>query len=350
MNPLYLKSIEKIASADFLDFEKFCGKTFLVTGATGLIGRVLIDVLRFLNVQKNLDVKIFALTRNAQRARTKFSDFGEKSGEIEFIEQDARSPLDGNFHVDFFVCGASNSHPKAYASDPEGTIDTNISGLRNILKLAKNSSHSRTIFLSSADIYGNNDRGLESFSENDCGFIDCNTLRACYNEAKRLCECLCQIAHVKNGVDFVSVRLPHIFGATMTDDDSKASAQFLRNALAARNIVLKSAGTQRFSYTYVPDAVSGIFAILQKGVSGEAYNVGGHPICLRDFAQECANFAGTEIAFGESEKTEKLGASPSQHALVNDAKIRALGWRQFFSFRDAIRETLEILKDENSPK
>ncbi len=343
VNPLYRESIEKIAGADFLDFEKFRGKTFFITGATGLIGRVIIDVLRFLNLKNDLNAKIFALTRNIEKAREKFTNWGGKQGEIEFIEQDARDPIPESVSADFIICGASTSHPVAYSNDPEGTIDINFFGAKNIISLAKKCPGSRTIFLSSNEIYGNNSNGLESFSEKDCGYIDCNTVRACYNEAKRLCECLFQIAKAKNNVDFVTVRLSRVFGATMTAEDSKASAQFIRDAVNGRDIVLKSPGLQRFSYLYVADAVTGIFLALIKGISGEVYNIGGDAIRLRDFARICGEYAKKQVTFGQANAVENSGFSASQDSVLNDKKIRDLGWRQFYSIESALNETLEIL-------
>lgn len=338
-HPLYHRAIERILHSDFLNFEAFREKTFFISGATGLIGKFFIDVL----LSGNLDVKIFALTRDAERARKRFPVFGGNANLI-FIERDARDPIPENVRADFIVCGASNTHPVAYANDPMGTIETNIAGAKNAIELSKRNPRSRTLFISSVEIYGNNTAGLESFAETDCGYIDCNTTRACYNEAKRLAECMMQIAHVRSGVDFVSARLSRVFGATMLPDDSKAHAQFLKNALAGEDIVLKSAGTQKFSYISVADAVSALFLLIQKGVSGNAYNVGGDKIRLRDFAEACAECAGTRLVFGEAGTAEKSGFSAAQNALLNDEKIRALGWIPQWTFRQSVAETLEILK------
>lgn len=335
---LYKKSVEKILTADFLDFEKFRGKKFFITGATGLLGTVLIDVL----LRADVGVKILALTRSVERARKRFPTHKDDPA-LSFLEQDASLPIPaGTPPADIIVCAASNSHPVAYGNDPAGTIFTNIFGAKHAIDFAKRCADARTLFTSSVEIYGENTSG-KSFAEHDCGFIDCNTVRACYNECKRLAECLFQIAKEKDGVDFVTARPCRIFGPTMTHEDSKASAQFLRNALAHEKIVLKSAGTQRFSYGYTPDAVAGLLTILQKGESGHAYNVATDVISLRDFAKLCGEWSGTETEFAEASAVEKLGASVVKNSELDVSALRALGWRPQWTLPAAITETLDIL-------
>lgn len=338
-HPLYKRSIEKMLSVKFLDFEKFRDKRFFITGATGLIGTVLIDAL----LSANVGIKILALTRNEKRARERFSQHCGNAN-LKFIEQDVREEFKINFPVDFIVCGASNSHPVAYGSDPAGTIEINVVGAINAIKLAKKNPASRTIFLSTVEIYGENNTGKEAIAETDCGFIDCNTMRACYPESKRLAECLFQIEKQTHSVDFVTARFCRLFGPTMTNEDSKASAQFMRNALDGHDIVLKSAGTQKYSYGYTSDAITALLLLLQKGESGNAYNVAPEAIQLKDFAGLCARFAGTQLSFDIPGEVEQRGASVVQNAILDDRKLRFLGWFPQWTLEDAIGETIEILK------
>jgi len=339
-HPLYKKSVEKILTAKFIDFEKFRGKKFFITGATGLLGTVLINAL----LHADVGVEILALTRNSYRARERFPAW-ENCPALRFLEQDARAEIPAGTEANFIVCGASNSHPVAYGNDPAGTALTNVFGALNAIDLAKRNPASRTIFISSCEIYGENTLGKTAFSEHDCGFTDCNTVRACYTESKRLAECLFQIAKEKSGVNFVTARLCRIFGPTMTSEDSKASQQFLRNAIAREKIVLKSAGTQLFSFGYAPDAISALLTILQKGKNGNAYNVAPEAITLRDFAKICGDCAGTKTEFAEANNTEKLGFSVVKNSILDDSAVRALGWFPQWTLREAIAETIEICSD-----
>ena len=83
-----------------------------------------------------------------------------------------------------FFIWASNTHPIAYATDPIGTITTNIIGTQNMLEFACAHHAVRCAFVSSNEIYGENRGDVETFEEKYCGYIDCNTMRAGYPESK----------------------------------------------------------------------------------------------------------------------------------------------------------------------
>ena len=116
----------------------------------------------------------------------------------------------------------------------------------------------RCVFASSNEIYGENRGDIEKFPESYCGYINCNTLRAGYPESKRCGEALCQAYIQQKGLDIVIPRLTRSYGPTLLKSDTKALSQFLRKALLGEDIVLKSAGTQYYSYLYVADSVSGL--------------------------------------------------------------------------------------------
>ena len=81
------------------------------------------------------------------------------------------------------------------------------------------------------EIYGENRNDREAFTEQDCGYIDCNTLRAGYPERKRVGEALCQAYRKQYGLDAVIIRMPRLFGPTLQPNDFKALSQFIRNAV-----------------------------------------------------------------------------------------------------------------------
>ena len=151
----------------------------------------------------------------------------------------------------------------------------------------------------------------------------------------------------EHGVDCVIARVSSIYGPTMQKDDSKAHAQFLRNALAGENIVLKSKGTQRRTYCYVIDAVSGLLALLFKGKSGEAYNVANADsiATIAEVAQTIADLSGTKVIFDLSDAVESKGFSSPQNCVLNTEKINALGWFGKYDLKQGLAETLEILRD-----
>lgn len=340
----YVKDIDTVASAS-VDWNKFRGKCLLITGATGLIGTVIVDVLMKLNRDMNLNVRVMACARNEVKAKSRFGDYWNDPAFV-FLCHDVRNSFLVEDRVDYIIHAASNTHPVAYSSDPVGTVMTNISGLVNLLELAKKNAGCKVMFLSSVEIYGENRGDVEAFDEKYSGYIDCNTLRANYPESKRLCESLCQCYRNMYGIAVYVARLCRIYGPSVLGEDSKASSQFIRNALNGEDIVLKSKGEQYFSYLYVMDAVSALFTIFDRGQDGEAYNVSdtSSDIRLKDLAALIAESEGRKVIFDIPSETESKGFSVVTRALLNPSKLKGLGWRARFDIKEGIKRTVGILR------
>ena len=131
----------------------------------------------------------------------------------------------------------------------------------------------------------------------------------------------------------------------MLETDSKASSQFVKKALVHEDIVLKSKGDQFFSYTYVADAVSALLYILLHGENGQAYNISSDycNVKLADFAKQCANIAGTKITFDLPTESEKNGYSIATKAILDNTKLKSIGWDSMYKFEEAIKNTIIIL-------
>ena len=223
-NPLYLDDVEYVSQLN-LPWEKLKNKSILISGATGLIGSFFIDVIMKRNLS-GLNCCVYAFCRNSEYFYSRFNKWVDGS-KLNPIFQDISSPitLDDSLTIDFVVHLASNTHPMLYATDPIGTILTNVIGTNNLLSLACNHHSERFIFASSNEIYGENRGDTELFDEDYCGYIDCNTLRAGYPESKRCGEALCQAFYTKKGLDVCVARLTRTYGPTIKPDDSKAVNQ-----------------------------------------------------------------------------------------------------------------------------
>lgn len=338
-NELYLQDIKDVCNLN-LPWEKIEGKSFFITGATGLLGSFLVDVL----VEKGCVV--YALGRSAERAKNRFSKIWDK---IKFIPYDINNPInfDENEKVDYVIHLASNTHPVAYSTDPIGTITTNIIGLKNILDFSAEHNVERCVFASSNEIYGENRGDVELFDENYCGYINCNTLRAGYNESKRCGEALCQAYIKQKDLDVVISRFTRSYGPTILDSDTKALSQFMKNGLNGEDIILKSEGNQYFSYTYIVDAISGLLTIILLGEKGEAYNIADEKsdIRLKDLAKIVADCSNTKVIFDLPNETERQGFSKATKARLDGSKLKALGWEMKYDMESGISRTLKILRE-----
>ena len=348
-NKLYLDDIKKLCD-EKLDFEKLKNSSILITGAGGLIGSFVVDVLMYLNKYKNLNCQVYAMGYS-DKGKERFDEYLDNPI-FNYIRHDVNNELRFKHHVDYIVHLASNTHPILYATHPISTITTNVIGTKNLLDYAANCGCKRFVFASSNEIYGENRGDVELFDEEYCGYINSNTLRAGYSESKRCGESLCQAYIEEKNLDAVIARFTRTYGPTLLKDDSKALSQFLNRALNNEDIILKSDGKQYYSYTYVYDAAYGLFTVLLNGVCGEAYNISNasSDITLRDLANIVASYVGRKVIFEMPSETEKKGFSKVTKARLDNAKIQKIGYIPKYNIKDGIERTIDILKKINESK
>ncbi len=347
---LYLRELDSVCGQD-LPWEELSGKTVAISGATGMMGSFLIDVLMRKDQLEELGCRVLALGRSESKAKKRLPYFDNPN--FSFEELDVSVPGTApERHADYVLHLASATHPRVYSTDPIGTIDGNVFGLRNLLSYARGCG-ATLLFASSVEVYGENRGDVEHFGEDYCGYLDCNTVRAGYNEAKRLGEAMCQAWRAQAGVPVRIARIARVYGPTLLPSDTKALSQFIHRALDGEDVVLKSEGTQRYSYLHVADAASGLLHVLLRGGDGEAYNLAdpGSDTTLRDLARLVADAGDVKLVFDLPDATEAAGYSKATLALMDGSKAReSLGWKAGLPLADGISETLNILREAGGDK
>ena len=331
---LYSNSINSIAKEISIDNCKI-----LVTGASGLIGTCIVDTFVQANQLFGKHFTIYAMGRNADNLSARFG----KLSDVKCISQSITDPILVN-GIDYIIHAASNADPASYALYPVETILTNVIGAKNVLDYCKN-NHARALLTSSFEVNGKLDQ--DEYGENDYGTIDLNLIRSCYPESKRTAEMLFRSYFDEYGVDCLIARLPSVYGPTMKSNDNKAQAQFLHNALSGEDIVLKSNGTQKRTYCYVMDAVSGLLTILFNGKPGEVYNVANDKsiATIAEVAHVIAEISGQKVIFELPNDVERKGFSKPQNCILKSDKILALGWKGKYGLKNGIKETIDILRE-----
>ena len=344
----FSREIEQCASLE-IDWSKIDHKRMMITGATGMVGKYLIEVLLYRNAHYNAGITIYAVGRDEAKFRSRFEGLAGSEG-LKFFKADVQKPMDCPERLDYVIHMASNTHPRLYASDPIGTEMSNILGAYYLLDMVSGMPVCRFLFTSSGDVYGDNRSGKPYLDEADCGYIDCNTLRAGYIEGKRASEALCNAYREAKGVDFVTARLCRIYGPTMQLTDSKAISQFIMKATQGEDIILKSEGKQTFSYLYIYDIVSALLYVLTRGESGSAYNIAdkNQTPALRELAGKLAEVAGTKVIFDLPDELETKGASTFQDVRLDSTRLCALGWRPAVAMDEGLRRTVEQIRSASN--
>lgn len=344
---LYLEDILYVSKI-CVPWEKLQDRSVMLSGATGLIGSFLIDTILEKNFNDGLNTTVYALGRNEEKAKIRFCRHINDRHFV-FVPYDVKLPfVDEDLGtVDYVLHLASNTHPMQYATDPIGTITTNIIGVLNMLDFAVKHHAVRFAFSSSNEIYGENRGDVELFDEDYCGYINSNTLRAGYPESKRCGEALCQAYLIQKGLEFVIPRITRSYGPTMLMSDTKVISQFIKKGFAGEDIVLKSFGTQYYSFQYVADTVAGLLTILLCGECGKAYNIAEEhsDIMLKDLASLIASMNGVKVVYEKPDPVEAAGYSKATKARLDGKKLQALGWKPRYNIESGIERTINILRE-----
>lgn len=321
--------------------EKEC--TVLVTGAAGMIGSSIVDAFLCADEELGGRYHVVALGRNEAKLKSRFAYADPQF--LSFAVQDVVVPLRIDRPIDYIIHAASNADPVAYSLYPAETMLTNIYGANNMLEYCKEHKETRLLVTSTFETYGKIE-GKDCYSETDSGEIDLNQIRSCYPESKRCTEILMRCYHQEYGLDCVIARLCSVYGPTMSKNDSKAHAQFIRNGIAGEDIVLKSEGLQKRTYAYVMDVISGILAVLFRGRSGEAYNISNEAsvATIAEVARTVANICGTQVRYDLPSEVERRGFSRPQNCVLDNGKLKALGWQGKYPLEAGLRATIDILR------
>ena len=338
-NSIYREALERVVPEIVMK-----DGSVLVTGATGLIGSCIIDLL-MLSIEHGRHFEVYALGRNKEKLSARFEAYKE-SDHLHFIVQDIMKPLDNSISYDYIIHGASNADPHNYALYPAETMLINLEGAKNVLNYCKENLNTKALLMSTFEVYGN--AGKDVYSETDSGIVDLNKIRSCYPESKRCMEILTRCFVEEYDVKAVIGRLSSIYGPTMAKDDSKAHAQFIRNGLNGEDIVLKSKGEQKRTYCYVIDAVTGLLCVLTKGISGETYNIANEKAIasISEVAHTIADITSTKVIMQLPDEVEKKGYSAPQNCILDNTKLRNLGWKGNYNIKVGFQNTLNILDSE----
>ena len=312
-NSIFEEDIKNIIN-DF-DMSVFDGKTILVTGATGLIGKLCVKSL----LNSGYNTQVIALVRDEEKAK---NIFGE-SKRLTYLVQDINQRINTTRRVDYIIHAASTTSSKDFVEKPVETIYTAINGSRNVLEFAKNKRLEGMVYLSSLEIYGVNEK--ENIKEEDYGYIDILNPRSSYSESKKMVETMCISYGTEYGVPVKIARLAQTFGAGASISDNRVFAQFAKAIINKENIILHTKGETKRNYCYTTDAVRGIFTILTKGENNNAYNVANeNSYCS---ISEMAHLLENEYTKVEYKIDEvNRGYNPTVKIALNTEKLNALGW------------------------
>lgn len=343
MNNILNEDFELLYNND-LNWNEFKNCSFLITGASGMIGSYIIQFLMYLNKIYDLNIQLFVHGRNYDKIFLKYKQF--YSHENFFImDNPLEKRIDLYGELNYIIHAASPSNSQLYKNNPLNVYTPNVIGTENLLKLAKEKNVKGFIYLSSGEVNGYVDK--EIITENDYGYIDPTDIRNIYGESKRMGEALCKCYNQQYNISTYCVRLVHTYGPTIDlRTDKRVFSEFITNIIKNENIVLKSDGLSTRNFCYISDAIDGIFRVLLKGKSGESYNIGsGEKISIKDLAQTLIDLfpeKNLKIVF-EKQDENYLECKIKDYPIYSIDKIKQLGYKPKINIKNGFLRTIKGL-------
>lgn len=315
------------------------GSTFLITGATGLIGSTLLRCLSALDE----DIRIYAPVRNVGKAHAMF---GDGYGNVSFTGCDLLHFDYGSLgDVDYIVHCAAPTASKFFVASPVETIDTIFNGTKAVLDYARTHKVKSVVCLSSLEVYGTILDDSKPVTEDVQGYLDPLSVRSSYPMAKRAAENMCAAYAGEYGVHVRTARLTQTTGAGIARDDNRIIAQFARLAARGDDIVLHTTGESARPYCYTTDSVSAILYILLRGSDGGAYNVANENtyISARGMADYLKqNF--NPLIHVRVELGDNYGYAPPTKLRLSSARLRSLGWKPRYGLMEIFSNLIDYLR------
>jgi UDP-glucuronate decarboxylase len=346
-NKIIAEDLDIIINAQ-LNWASFSNKNVLITGANGFLPAYLVETLLHL-IKKGIinNTIIFALVRNIEKAKKRF----KPNKNLHFIVQDVCDPISIEEPLHFIIHAASQASPKYYGTDPVGTLNANVLGTTNLLKLAKENPIESFLYFSSSEVYGCIDCNRNPIKENDFGYIDPTNVRSCYAEGKRMGETICVSWAQQYNIPVKIVRPFHTYGPGMDLNDGRVYADFINNVLSNTNIVMKSDGLAKRAFCYLSDATIAFYTVLLKGEQGNAYNVGNPDgeISIIDLATKLVDMFPEKklsVIKSDNQTTGYLKSSVLRNC-PDLTKIKNLGWSPKVDINNGLYRTIKSYEQIN---
>ncbi len=268
----------------------------------------------------------------------------QNSQDFQFIEADAGDPFPEDLDFDALYHLASpaspnKNNPKSYMALPFETMQVNSFGTWNLCSEAITRG-AKFLFASTSETYG--DPLEHPQKEEYKGNVSTTGPRSVYDESKRFGETITEAFVRYNKMDGRIIRIFNTYGPRMADD-GRVVIEFIKAALQGNPLPVFGDGKQTRSFCYVSDLVDGIIAAMEKGSSGEVYNLGNpNEFTILELAEKVKQLTGSssEVSF-----TEKLPTDDPLRRCPDIAKARErLGWEPKVELEEGLQKLIVHLK------
>ena len=266
--------------------------------------------------------EIQALTSNP-RFRFKKGNIADKN--------DLNAVMDQQYEA--IIHFAAESHVDNSIQNADDFIQTNIVGTYELLRQLKTWAANKMIHVSTDEVYGTLTPVQQPFTE-----LSPLSPNNPYSATKASSDLLVRAYYETFKLPLITTRCSNNFGPFQNME--KFIPTIIYSALHNQKIPIYGDGQQIRDWLFVEDHCKAISLILEKGTSGEVYNIGG--------GNERKNVDVVKRILGIMGKSEKLIEFVSDRIghdrryAIDSTKIQSeLGWKQLASFDQSLVNTVE---------
>jgi len=338
-----LADLEEIIQTSVSDLEKIVNKPLVITGASGFVGTWL--TLSWVSARKKLNGRgqLLITSRNPQSLLPLINVIDPGSPVIALSSDIRNLHIPSEFRNGNLIHAATPASAALNASDPASMLKIIIEGQDRVIVEAVRMNN-RLLFLSSGAVYGRQPLDLSHLPETWEGAPQIGDSNSAYHEGKRVAELMGNIAAAKQGLHFVTARLFAFIAPFLPLGTHFAAGNFIRDAVTSNQIEIQSGGGSIRSYLYATDLCSSLWALLARGESMRAYNVGSEQeITIKDLAIQvasCTNRNAGVVIHGVDNSETITRYVPSA-----DRALKELGISQIVHLSQAISRTSTWLKE-----
>lgn len=341
MNDIVDQDIKEISESLRKLAYKLEGKTIVITGGSGFLGRYILGTLIYLNkfVFKKPCV-IISIDNNITSSGSSISE-GKKY--IKYINHDVTKPLNLKGKVDYIMHAAGIASPIYYQKFQLETIDVAVTGTKNMLELAKKKKVKSFLFFSSSEIYGNPTPDAIPTKETYYGNVSSIGPRSCYDESKRLGETLCMTYYSVYKTPVKIVRPFNVYGPGLRSNDYRVIPTFIFSGIKGKIVPVHANGKQTRTFCYISNAVTAFFKVLLSDKNGEVYNVGNddNEIDMNQLAKILNKLFDNKLKIKNISYPKDYPQGEPQRRCPDLSKIRKeLGYEPKVNLEEGLRRTL----------
>lgn len=227
---------------------------------------------------------------------------------------------------------------------PVRTLVTNLQGTEIVLEHVRRFGK-RVLIASTSEVYGDH-REERPLAEDDRRIYGPTTQRRwAYADSKAMDEFLALAHHQESGLDVVIARLFNTVGPRQSGEYGMVVPRFVRAALAGETLEIHGDGMQTRCFCHVADTIRALVALMERGDSGEIYNVGSaNRIGILELAERVIGLTGSSagITYIAYEYVYGHGIEDMLHRIPAIEKIgRATGWAPERSLDQILADVLQ---------